>query len=202
MYSHSSRFLSRRGFCSCCAVAASPAVNRRWLLPAEAYAEARDIVDTIRDAAATAPLQLHKLRGNVTVIEGSGGNIAVLTGADGKVFVDAGIAATRPRVLDAANSLSQDPIKHLINTHWHFDHTDGNQWLNEQGAAILAHENTHKHLLAAQRVEDWEYNLTAIGRRADGGLLLRKDGPPQPIHAASKVLRSGAYGQRHLGHLL
>jgi glyoxylase-like metal-dependent hydrolase (beta-lactamase superfamily II) len=159
MSSHSSRFLSRRGFCSCCAVAASPAVNRRWLLPAEAYAEARDIVDTIRDAAATAPLQLHKLRGNVTVIEGSGGNIAVLTGADGKVFVDAGIAATRPRVLDAANSLSQDPIKHLINTHWHFDHTDGNQWLNEQGAAILAHENTHKHLLAAQRVEDWEYNF-------------------------------------------
>jgi glyoxylase-like metal-dependent hydrolase (beta-lactamase superfamily II) len=159
MYSHSSRFLSRRGFCSCCAVAASLAVNRRWLLPAEAYAEARDIVDTIRDAAATAPLQLHKLRGNVTVIEGSGGNIAVLTGADGKVFVDAGIAATRPRVLDAANSLSQDPIKHLINTHWHFDHTDGNQWLNEQGAAILAHENTHKHLLAAQRVEDWEYNF-------------------------------------------
>jgi len=159
MSSHSSRFLSRRGFCSCCAVAASLAVNRRWLLPAEAYAEARDIVDTIRDAAATAPLQLHKLRGNVTVIEGSRGNIAVLTGADGKVFVDAGIAATRPRVLDAANSLSQDPIKHLINTHWHFDHTDGNQWLNEQGAAILAHENTHKHLLAAQRVEDWEYNF-------------------------------------------
>ena len=132
MYSHSSRFLWRRGFCSCCAVAASLAVNRRWLLPAEAYAEAPDIVDTIRDAAATAPLQLHKLRGNVTVIEGSGGNIAVLTGADGKVFVDAGIAATRPRVLDAANSLSQDPIKHLINTHWHFDLTDGNQWLNEQ----------------------------------------------------------------------
>jgi hypothetical protein len=36
---------------------------------------------------------------------------------------------------------------------------DGLQWLNEQGAAILAHENTHKHLLAAQRVEDWEYNF-------------------------------------------
>ena len=85
MYSHSSRFLSRRGFCSCCAVAASLAVNRRWLRPAEAYAAARDIVDTIRDAAAPAPLQLHKLRGNVTIIEGSGGNIGVLTGADGKV---------------------------------------------------------------------------------------------------------------------
>ena len=111
------------------------------------------------DAAATAPLKTHKLRGNVTVIEGSGGNIAVLTGPDGKVFVDAGITATRPRILEAVNSLGRDPIKHLINTHWHFDHTDGNQWLNAEGAAILAHENTHKHLLSAQRVEDWDFNF-------------------------------------------
>ena len=66
-----------------------------------------------------------------------------------------------PRILEAVNTLSRDPIKHLINTHWHFDHTDGNQWLNEQGAAILAHENTHKRLQLAMRVEDWEYNFPA-----------------------------------------
>jgi glyoxylase-like metal-dependent hydrolase (beta-lactamase superfamily II) len=79
----------------------------------------------------------------------------VLTGADGKVFIDAGITSSRPSILEAANGLSRDPVKHLINTQWHFDHTDGNQWLNEEGATIIAHENTHKHLLAAQRVEDW-----------------------------------------------
>jgi glyoxylase-like metal-dependent hydrolase (beta-lactamase superfamily II) len=151
--------LSRRGFCLCCMAASTFAATGRWLTPAEAYAEARDIVDTIRDYAAKTPLQLHKLRGNVTVIEGSGGNIAVLPGSDGKLFVDAGITASRPRILDAINSLSRDPIKHLINTHWHFDHTDGNQWLSAEGAAILAHENTRKHLLSAQRVEDWEYNF-------------------------------------------
>jgi glyoxylase-like metal-dependent hydrolase (beta-lactamase superfamily II) len=155
----SPQILSRRGFCTCCAVAVGLAASCRVLKPAEAYAEARHIVDTIRDYAATAPIQLHKLRGNVTIIEGSGGNIAVLTGADGKLFVDAGITATRPRILAAVSSLSRDPIKHLINTHWHFDHTDGNQWLNEEGAAILAHENTYKHLLSAQRVEDWEFNF-------------------------------------------
>ena len=55
--------------------------------------------------------------------------------------------------------MSRDPITHLINTHWHFDHTDGNQWLNAEGAAIIAHENTHKHLLSAQRVEDWDFNF-------------------------------------------
>jgi glyoxylase-like metal-dependent hydrolase (beta-lactamase superfamily II) len=155
-----SQVLSRRGFCICCAAAAGLGTNGGWFDPAEA-AEPRDLVDLIRDYAAKAPIQLHKLRGNVTVIEGSGGNIAVLTGADGKLFVDAGITATRPRILEAVNNLSRDPIKHLINTHWHFDHTDGNQWLNEQGAAILAHENTHKRLQLAMRVEDWEYSFPA-----------------------------------------
>ena len=61
--------------------------------------------------------------------------------------------------MEAADGLSHDPIAHLINTHWHFDHTDGNAWLNEEGAAIIAHENTHKHLLAVQRVEDWDFNF-------------------------------------------
>jgi glyoxylase-like metal-dependent hydrolase (beta-lactamase superfamily II) len=59
-----------------------------------------------------------------------------MTGADGKVSIDAGITASRPRILEAANALSRDPIKHLINTHWHFDHADGNEWLNAEGAAI------------------------------------------------------------------
>ena len=66
---------------------------------------------------------------------------------------------SRLRIQEAANGLSRDPVTHLINTHWHFDHTDGNQWLNAEGAAIIAHENTHKHLLVAQRVEDWDFNF-------------------------------------------
>jgi glyoxylase-like metal-dependent hydrolase (beta-lactamase superfamily II) len=150
---------SRRGFCICCAVAAGFVRTGGWLSPSQAYAEAQNIVDLIRDDAAKAPIKVHRLRGNISILEGSGGNIAVLTGADGKVFIDAGITASRPRILEAANGLSRDPIRHLINTHWHFDHADGNQWLNAEGAAIIAHENTHKHLLVAQRVEDWDFNF-------------------------------------------
>src|SRR5499425_808525 len=153
------RTLSRRGFCLCCAAAASFTATGGWLSPSEAYAEARSIVDLIRDEAAKTLIKVHKLRDNVSIFEGSGGNIAVLTGSDGKVFIDAGITVSRPRILEAANGLSRDPVKHLINTHWHFDHTDGNQWLNAEGAAIIAHENTHKHLLVAQRVEDWDFNF-------------------------------------------
>jgi glyoxylase-like metal-dependent hydrolase (beta-lactamase superfamily II) len=158
MASPSQPILSRRGFCLCCMSAAAVAASG-WLTPRQAFAEARNIVDMIRDGATKARIKVHKLRGNVSILEGSGGNIAVLTGDDGKVFIDAGITASRPRLLEAANSLSRDPIKLLINTHWHFDHTDGNQWLNAEGAAIVAHENTHKHLLVAQRVEDWDFNF-------------------------------------------
>src|SRR5215470_5900478 len=151
--------LSHRGFCLCCLSSATFAACGGWLSPSQVYAKARNIVDLIRDEAARAPIKLHKLRRDVSILEGSGGNIAMLTGADGKVFIDAGITASRPRILEAANSVSRDPIRHLINTHWHFDHADGNTWLNAEGAAIIAHENTHKHLLVAQRVEDWDYTF-------------------------------------------
>jgi glyoxylase-like metal-dependent hydrolase (beta-lactamase superfamily II) len=143
----------------CCVGSATLIATGGWLSPSRAYAEAKNIVDLIRDDAAKAPINVHKLRGNVSALEGSGGNIVILIGADGKVFIDAGITASRLRILEAANSLGREPITHLINTHWHFDHTDGNGWLNAEGAAILAHENTHKHLLTAQRVEDWDFNF-------------------------------------------
>ena len=119
--------LSRRGFCICCAAAAGSVASGGWLTPSRAYAEARNVVDLIRDEAAKTPIKVHKLRGNVSLLEGSGGNIAVLTGSDGKLFVDAGITASRPRILEAATGLGRDPIRHLINTHWHFDHADGNE---------------------------------------------------------------------------
>ncbi|MDE5443186.1 MBL fold metallo-hydrolase [Bradyrhizobium sp. CSA207] len=151
--------MTRRRFCLCCAAATTVAARGGWLSPSQAYAEARTLVDLIRDDAAKAPIKVHKLRSDVCILEGSGGNIAMLAGTDGKVFIDGGITATKRRILEAANSLSPDPIKHLINTHWHFDHTDGNEWLHGEGAAIVAHENTRKHLLAAQRVEDWNFNF-------------------------------------------
>ena len=118
--------LSRRQFCACCVGSAAFAATGTWLSPSQAFAEAREAVGLIRSEAAKAPIKVHKLRDNVSVLEGSGGNIAVLTGPDGKLLIDAGITASRPRILEALAGLSNDPIKQLINTHWHFDHADGN----------------------------------------------------------------------------
>jgi hypothetical protein len=95
--------ISRRGFCLCCICATTYATAGGWLSPREVFAKARNIVDLIRDDAARTPIKVHTLRGNVSILEGSGGNIAVLTGGDGKVFVDAGITASRLRILEAAS---------------------------------------------------------------------------------------------------
>ena len=86
--------------------------------------EGKSPVIIIRHAAATAKINVTKLRGNIGVLEGSGGNITVLTGREGTVLVDAGITASRPQITEALASLSDDPVKHLINSHRHFDHTD------------------------------------------------------------------------------
>jgi glyoxylase-like metal-dependent hydrolase (beta-lactamase superfamily II) len=151
--------MSRRSFCLCCAGSAAYAATAGWLTPRQAFAEARGLVSLIKDSAATSPVTTTGLRNNISVFEGSGGNIAVLTGPDGKILVDGGIGVSRPQVTKALTDLGGDPITHLINTHWHFDHADGNEWLHAAGAKVFAQENTRKHLAGIQRVEDWDYNF-------------------------------------------
>jgi glyoxylase-like metal-dependent hydrolase (beta-lactamase superfamily II) len=155
-------FLSRRGFCLCCLGGAAFAATGGWLTPREAFAEARGLVSLIKDSAAVSPIKTHKLRNNISVLEGSGGNIAVLTGPDGKLLIDAGIPASRPQITKALADLGADPVTHLVNTHWHFDHASGNDWLHSAGAKIIAQTNTRKHLSEVQRVEDWDYNFLAL----------------------------------------
>ncbi|PIT01231.1 cyclase [Bradyrhizobium nitroreducens] len=166
--------LSRRGFCLCC-VGGAFAATTGWLTPRQAFAEARGLVSVIKDSAAISPIATYKLRNNISVLEGSGGNIAVLTGPDGKLLVDAGIGVSRPQLSKALAALGGEPITHLINTHWHFDHADGNEWLHAAGAKILAHENTRKHLSVVQRVEDWDYNFLALPASAVPAQVFARD---------------------------
>ncbi|WP_128927785.1 MBL fold metallo-hydrolase [Bradyrhizobium guangxiense] len=185
--------LSRRGFCLCC-VGGAFAATAGWLTPRRAYAEARGIVSLIKDSAATTPIKTYKLRHNISVLEGSGGNIAVLTGPDGKLLVDAGIGVSRPQLSKALAELGGEPVAHLINTHWHFDHADGNEWLHAAGAKIIAHENTLKHLSVVQRVEDWDYNFLASSAGALPAEIFAKEHHLK-LNGASIALRY--YGPAH-----
>ena len=127
--------------------------------PRSFLAESENIVLTARKRAETATITIQNLRGNVTALLGSGGNIGVLSGKDGKLIIDSGYSASRGKITEALAGLSPEPIKHLVNTHWHFDHTDGNEWMHSDGAIILAHENTKKHLSTTTRVEAWDFTF-------------------------------------------
>ena len=147
--------ISRRNFLA----SASAATTITWLAPSKLFAQEDGLVQTARRTAATDKITIQKLRGNVSVLLGAGGNIAVLPGRDGKLLIDAGFAGARPQITDALAGISSEPIKLLVNTHWHFDHTDGNEWLHSVGAAILAHTNTRKHLSTTTRVEGWNFTF-------------------------------------------
>jgi len=151
-------------------------------------------VVTIRNAAATAKINITKLCSNVSVLQGSGGNIVVLTGRDGKVLVDAGITASRSQITEALATLSDDPVKHLINTHWHFDHTDGNEWLHSIGAEITAHENTRKHLFVTTRVEDWNFTFPPASAAALPTKLFNSE---QTLHLNGATLALKYYPPAH-----
>src|SRR3981189_3445901 len=191
MKSSRGTLLSRRGFCLCCVGSAAFAATNGWLTPRQAFAEARGLVSLIKDSAAVSPIVTHRLRNNISVLEGSGGNIAVLTGSDGKVLIDAGIGVSRPQITKALAELGAEPVTHLVNTHWHFDHADGNDWLHSAGAKIIAQENTRKHLSEVQRVEDWDYNFLPL---ASGGI-------PSEVFANEHNLKlnGASIGLKHYG---
>jgi len=162
MNSKPDRGISRRRFLASASMATSIAL----LAPRHLVTQNEGLVQTARKTAGAATITVQKLRGNVSVLMGAGGNIAVLPGRDGKLLIDAGLAGARPKITSALASISSDPIKHLINTHWHFDHTDGNEWLHSEGAVILAHVNTRKHLSATTRVEGWNFTFSPWPPRA------------------------------------
>jgi glyoxylase-like metal-dependent hydrolase (beta-lactamase superfamily II) len=143
--------ISRRRFLS----TASATAAATWISPRTLFAQQSQppaMVLKARTDAASAKITTQKLRGNVSVLMGSGGNIAVLPGPQGKLLVDTGISTSRPQITDALLAISADPIERLINTHWHYDHTDGNPWIHSTGATIIAHEKTRMRLSTPQTI--------------------------------------------------
>jgi len=87
-----------------------------------------------------------KVAGSVYMLEGSGGNIGVLVGNDDVILVDDQFAPLSEKIKKAIASISDKPIKFIINTHFHGDHSDGNKVFGGEGAIIVAHENARKRM--------------------------------------------------------
>lgn len=106
----------------------------------------------------------HQLSDNIWYLEGQGGNIGVSVGEDGVFIVDDQFAPLSEKILDALEGLSGEPVRFVLNTHHHGDHTGGNANMAAAGAVIVAHENVRTILRAGFNNGDLEQALTAEQR--------------------------------------
>src|SRR6267378_2900684 len=126
-----------------------------------------DLLASMRAKFNAVPIETQKLAGNVTMFDGPGGSVVVLNGPDGKFVVD---------------------------THWHFDHTDNNAPLHAAGATVLAHENTKKRMSEP-------HDLPVLYRGADGALAsLHFD--PSPAEALPQQTFPASYKLQANGETL
>jgi glyoxylase-like metal-dependent hydrolase (beta-lactamase superfamily II) len=112
-------------------------------------------------------IKVSKVAGTVYMLQGAGGNIGVSVGDDGIVIVDDQFAPLAPRIKVALKAITDKPIKFVLNTHYHGDHTGGNAVFS-QDAPIIAHENVRKRL---------QTGTTTLGRQ----------NPPAPKEALPVV---------------
>jgi cyclase len=90
-------------------------------------------------------VKVSKVAGNVYMLQGAGGNIGVSVGDDGVVIVDDDYAPVADKIVAALKGITDKPLRYVINTHYHFDHTGGNASFGK-GTPIIAHDNVRKRL--------------------------------------------------------
>jgi len=106
-----------------------------------------------------------KISGNVYMLEGSGGNIGVSVGEDGILIVDDQFAPLADKIKAALKQLGEGKLKFVLNTHWHGDHTGGNQVFGPD-APIIAHDNVRKRMSTEQRSEFFKQTTPASPKEA------------------------------------
>ena len=131
------------------------------LLHAGQQAPADDRLAAMRAQMGVVPITPLKLTDKLTLLSGPGGNVVVLNGPDGKIIVDTFLAPAWSNLKEALTNLGTQPIKTVINTHWHFDHTDNNGPLHAAGATVLAHENTKKRMSEPHQLAVFSFDVPA-----------------------------------------
>ena len=89
----------------------------------------------------------------IYMLQGSGGNIGVSIGDDGTFIVDDQYAPLTDKIVAAIAELTDNPVAFVVNTHWHFDHTDGNENFGRAGALIVAQNNSRRRMETDQVVQ-------------------------------------------------
>lgn len=95
-------------------------------------------------------IKVQQLTEHVYMLEGRGGNIGLSIGDDGVFMIDDQYAPLTPAILEAIGNLTDQPVKFVLNTHWHGDHTGGNENLGKAGAIIVAHDKVRERMSTEQ----------------------------------------------------
>jgi cyclase len=118
-------------------------------------------------------IKAEQLAPGVAVLFGAGGNIGVSYGEDGTILIDDQFAPLTPKIQAAIAILGAQPVKFLVNTHWHFDHSGGNENLGKAGAVIMAHDNVRVRMAAGGTVAG---NVTQTAPKAALPVITYADG--------------------------
>jgi cyclase len=136
-------------------------------------------------------IKVEKVAGSVSMLAGAGGNIAVSIGEDGVVVVDDEFAPLVPKIEAAIKGLTTKPVRFLLNTHWHFDHTGGNAVFGKT-TTIIAHDNVRKRM---------ESGANLLGRKIEPApkeaLPVLTFGESLTIHLNGEDVRALHYARGH-----
>ena len=102
----------------------------------------------------TVEMIVHPVAGNVSYIQGSGGNIGLFTGDDGVFLIDDQYAPLTDKIVAAIRTVSAKPIRFLVNTHMHPDHTGGNENFGKMGTMIFGHDNVRSQMAISDYAQE------------------------------------------------
>jgi len=119
--------------------------NTLWSLPVALLAAPAVLAQGQQDFSQV-QIKVHQVSGNVYYLEGQGGNVGVLVGDDGVLMIDDQFAPLSEKLVAAIRTISNKPIRMLVNTHVHGDHTGGNENFGKMGIDIIAHDNVRVRL--------------------------------------------------------
>ncbi len=106
-------------------------------------------------------MRTERVTESIFMLQGSGGNIAVCIGEDGTFMVDDQYAPLTDKIVAAIANFTDDPVEFVINTHWHYDHTDGNENFGGAGAVIVSHANSRLRMETDQLIALFDHHQEA-----------------------------------------
>ena len=129
-----------------------------------------------------ATIEVHRLRPGLHLLTGAGCNVVAWTGPDGAVLVDSGKAEAAVQLLDSVARVAPRGVRFVVNTHWHPDHTGGNELLGQSGTLAVSQENVRLRMTEPQDLAEYSLEVPAAAGEAlpvvtfDDSLVLNLNG--------------------------